>query len=382
MAYPSIISTLSNPNPTDRLNSPSHSGLHQNENTAITEIETFVGTLSSTIGTLVYDIRAANSNGGGHVQAAITGGTGQTTYNKGDILAAQSSSVLTKIAVGPDQAVLIADSSQATGIRWGATPTLNVQSFLSTSIWVKPAAALPTSKILIELWGGGGSGAAAQSSNGAGGGGGGAYVSGLYNASILASSVLIAVGQGGASVIAISAGNQGTPTVFDPINSILGAGAGGGGGTTTAANGGGGGGGGQGSNVPNNGNNGTGTTGGQGGLILYAGLGQGTGGDVGAAGSIAAYTGAISGGGGGGAAGRAGGFSNLGGGGGGGVHASALGQSGNSGGGGKGGLGSIVSTGAAALPGGFPGGGGGGTYGTNAIGAAGGAGFAIVTTFL
>lgn len=121
MAYPSVISTLSNPQPTDRLNSPSHSSLHQAENTAIGEIETFVGTLSSTQGTLVYDIRSPLSNGGGHVQTANKGGTGQTSYNKGDILVASSSSVLTKLAASPSVgAVLTADPSQAVGLYWGA----------------------------------------------------------------------------------------------------------------------------------------------------------------------------------------------------------------------------------------------------------------------
>lgn len=120
MAYPSIISVISNPQATDRLNNPSHSTIHQNENTAITEIETFVGTLSSTVGTLVYDIRAAASNGGGHVQTANKGGTGQITYNKGDLLIASSSSVLSRLAIGADNQVLQADSSQALGVKWSA----------------------------------------------------------------------------------------------------------------------------------------------------------------------------------------------------------------------------------------------------------------------
>lgn len=128
MAYPSVISTLSNPQPTDRLNSPSHSSLHQNENTAITEIETFVGTLSSTVGTLVYDIRATASNGGGHVQTANKGGTGQTAYTKGDLLVATSSSVLTKLAASSVAGyILTADSNQAAGVKWApGTASTNI----------------------------------------------------------------------------------------------------------------------------------------------------------------------------------------------------------------------------------------------------------------
>lgn len=121
MAYPSVISTLVNPQPTDRLNSPSHSSLHQSENTAVIETQTFLGTLSSLQGTISYDVRSSNSNGGGHIQTANKGGTGQTSFNKGDLLIAQSSSVITKLSVGADAQALVADSSQAVGIKW-ATP--------------------------------------------------------------------------------------------------------------------------------------------------------------------------------------------------------------------------------------------------------------------
>lgn len=120
MPYPSTISVLATPQPTDRLNNPSHSTLHQNENSGVTEIQTFVGTLASTAGTLIYDIRAAASNGGGHVQTANKGGTGQTSYTKGDLLVAQSSSVLTKLAVSSTAGELLtADPNTATGVKWG-----------------------------------------------------------------------------------------------------------------------------------------------------------------------------------------------------------------------------------------------------------------------
>ncbi len=131
MAYPSILSTLSNPQPTDRLNSPSHSSLHQAENAAITEIEIFVGTISSVPGTLIYDIRSSSSNGGGHVQTANKGGTGQTSFTKGDLLVATSSSVLTKFSASSVAGqVLTSDPSQAAGFYWaqGAASTkINAQ---------------------------------------------------------------------------------------------------------------------------------------------------------------------------------------------------------------------------------------------------------------
>lgn len=120
-SFPSIIAVIPNPNPTDRLNSPSHSALHQSENAEIVQIETFIGTNASALGTLTYDIRSPLSNGGGHVQTANKGGTGQTTYTKGDLLAAQSSSILSKLSVGADGQTLVADAAQQLGIKW-ATP--------------------------------------------------------------------------------------------------------------------------------------------------------------------------------------------------------------------------------------------------------------------
>lgn len=67
----------------------------------------------------MYDIRSSNSNGGGHVQTANKGGTGQTAFTKGDLLVATSASVLSKLGVGSDGAALVVDSAQAAGIKWG-----------------------------------------------------------------------------------------------------------------------------------------------------------------------------------------------------------------------------------------------------------------------
>lgn len=118
MPYPSVVTTFTNPSPSDRLSTTPHSAIETAQNTGLTEIQTFVGTASSTQGTLMFDIRSSNSNGGGHVQTANKGGTGQTMFNKGDVLVGQSTSVLTKLAIGSDNQVLTADSTQAAGVKW------------------------------------------------------------------------------------------------------------------------------------------------------------------------------------------------------------------------------------------------------------------------
>jgi len=138
MAYPSAVGTFTNPNPTQRLNSPSQSSIVAALNAAIVEIETFVGTLSSAVGTLVYDIRSSNSNGGGHIQTANKGGTGQTAYTKGDILVASSSSVLAKLSAGSDGQVLTADTTAQTGLKWGTN-----NNTLPTARTVVPMPVLP-----------------------------------------------------------------------------------------------------------------------------------------------------------------------------------------------------------------------------------------------
>ena len=145
MAYPSTLSTLATPQASDRLNNPSHSTLHQNENSGITEIQTFVGLASgataSAIGTILYDVRSPDSNGGGHVQTAVKGGTGQTTYTKGNILVASSSSVLTKLAAGIDGQVLQASSVTATGLTWGNQGGTKISASGSVITVISPSTA-------------------------------------------------------------------------------------------------------------------------------------------------------------------------------------------------------------------------------------------------
>jgi hypothetical protein len=51
---------------------------------------------------------------------ASKGGTGNTSYTKGDLLVASSSTALSKLGVGTNGQVLRANSSTATGLEWGA----------------------------------------------------------------------------------------------------------------------------------------------------------------------------------------------------------------------------------------------------------------------
>jgi hypothetical protein len=129
MAYPSVVTTYTNPNPTDKLNSPSHSAIETAQNIGLTELQTFVGTLSSVAGTLMYDIRAAASDGGGHVQSAAKGGTGQTVYSQGDILAANQFGTLSKLSIGSDTQALTVDTTQPTKLKWsGVALPVNIQN--------------------------------------------------------------------------------------------------------------------------------------------------------------------------------------------------------------------------------------------------------------
>lgn len=366
MAYPSTLSTLATPQASDRLNNPSHSQLHQNENAGITEVQTFLGTLSSVQGTVLYDVRSPNSDGGGHVQTANKGGTGQTSYTKGDLLVATSSSVLTKLAVGIDGQSLKANSSVAAGVEWSSA-TLNVQSFLSSGVWVKPQGFVSTSKVLVELWGGGGGGAAGGGiGNEAGGGGGGAYISAFIPTSVLsASSIVVQVGTGGASVVGLATdGGQGGVTIFGPSASILTAYAGGSGSAGGTGGGGGGGGGTFGSGAAASAN-----SDGAGGTLLG-----------GNGGSPSTSLGTACGGAGGGRDGTAGQPSpGQGGGGGGGAGSGAGGAGGVSRLGGNGGAGGNSVAGTAGQQ---PGGGGGASYNATVKSGKGGDGMAIITTFL
>lgn len=134
MPFPSVLSTFNRPSATDRLNSPSHSALHNTISSAVGQLEAVIGVEgpSSVVGTLEYFIKSPASDGGGHVQTANKGGTGQTSYTKGDLLVGSSSSVLSKLAVGADTTVPVADSTSPTGVKWATASSVLSGAFTST----------------------------------------------------------------------------------------------------------------------------------------------------------------------------------------------------------------------------------------------------------
>lgn len=391
--FPSTLSTFPRPTPTNRLDNPSHSALHNTVSSAVGQIEAVIGVegANSVVGTIMYDIQSPASDGGGHVQTANKGGTGQTSYSKGDLLVATSSSVLTKLAVGPDGTVPVANASAPAGIQWGAVPAIIVSSTIAvSSVWTKPAAATVTSRVFVELWGGGGAGGAGEAADEASGGGGGGYASGWFSASVL-SSVLINVGRGGDSHLEGSGqASAGGITVFAPQISMLTAYGGAGGNNQNGGFAGGGGAG----QLSSGGN--AGITG-----QMFGGVMQPDGkqfinfGIGGINNSVAGSLGVAPQGGGGGytntpgtnnSASMAGGKAIYGGGGGGAMHSSVTSGStlgGLSTFGGRGGNGSIITVGSA-MAGAIPGGGGGASYSNTNVASSGqgGHGMAKITVFL
>lgn len=132
--FPSIITSFPTSTPTSRLNSPSHSALHNLETSTIGQIEAVIGLAgdSSVLGTIIGDLRSPDSNGGGHIQTANKGGTGQTTYSKGDLLVATSQSVISKLGVSSNAGyVLVADPNQSPGMKW--SPVISNKIVINTS---------------------------------------------------------------------------------------------------------------------------------------------------------------------------------------------------------------------------------------------------------
>lgn len=68
---------------------------------------------------------------------AAKGGTGQTTYTKGDLLVTPGGTTINKLAVGTDGQVLTADAASTNGVKWSGSPvftTPTLGSATATSI--------------------------------------------------------------------------------------------------------------------------------------------------------------------------------------------------------------------------------------------------------
>ena len=151
MPFPSTLSTFDRPATTDRLNNPSHSALHNTVSSAIGQIEQVIGlSTTSVVGSLFYDIRSPDSNGGGHVQSAVKGGTGQTTFTKGDTFVATGASTISKLAVGLDGQAFVADSSVAAGVKWGTASGTKLAVIAST-ISLRSASTAETSLVSVTV---------------------------------------------------------------------------------------------------------------------------------------------------------------------------------------------------------------------------------------
>jgi hypothetical protein len=74
---------------------------------------------------------AGNINAG--TLAVARGGTSFSSYTKGDIIAASASGTLAKVAVGTDGQALVADSTQAAGVKWGVVTAGTVTSVSGTT---------------------------------------------------------------------------------------------------------------------------------------------------------------------------------------------------------------------------------------------------------
>jgi hypothetical protein len=139
------------------------------------------------------------------------GGTGNSSYTKGDILYASGTNTLSKLAIGSTGQVLSVSSGLPA---WTAAPTNATRVVLSGSGNWDPTSVTGTF-VLVRMWGGGGAGRKSNSGTNAGGGGGGIYVERYYSLSAFGSTLQpYSVATGGAGVTTQANGNPGGSSTF------------------------------------------------------------------------------------------------------------------------------------------------------------------------
>ncbi len=91
------------------------------------------------------------------VLAVASGGTNKSSYTKGDILIASSSTVLTALPVSADRTYLMASSDSTTGVVWKAFIAPTVQSLtVGSGTYTTPSG---VRYLIVKMVGGGGGGA-------------------------------------------------------------------------------------------------------------------------------------------------------------------------------------------------------------------------------
>lgn len=122
--FPSSLDSLTNPQAGDTLANPSHSEQHANANDAIEALEAKVGVNSSAVTTsLDYKVSQLETN-------AVSSGLVDA---KGDLIVGTADNTVSRLAVGTNGYGLVADSAQASGLKWAAVGDVTTTGYQTLS---------------------------------------------------------------------------------------------------------------------------------------------------------------------------------------------------------------------------------------------------------